>query len=111
MLDSEDEQQYQLGSHRHLVQYVTASALGVGKLLVTPYVDSLANPRRPLKQKPLVASDTMHDVEMPANVLGERTALRIEAVPAAGSLDAHFEIRKLTISISGDQLTPVAGRV
>jgi hypothetical protein len=110
MVGSDDELQFNLGSHRHLLQYVSASARGVGSMLITPYVDSTDNPRRPLRQKDL-ASLVMHDVEFPANVLGERTALRIEAVPATGSIDAYFQLRKLTMSLSADQLTPVGGRV
>jgi len=111
LMGSDDEAQYNLGSHRHLVQYVTASAAGTGNLLVTPYVNSLQNARRPLKQQPLISPDIMYDIEMPANVLGERTSLLIQAVPLPGSLDAHFQIRKLTVSLSADQLTPISGRV
>jgi hypothetical protein len=109
-LGSADEQQLQLGSHRHLLQYVTASAQGTGNLLISPFVDDLSNPRRPLKQKPLVPGTVFHDIELPANCLGERIALMISAVPAAGSLDAHFAVRKLTVSLQADLLTPIGGR-
>jgi hypothetical protein len=110
-LGPDEEAANNTGSHRKLIQYVTTSAQGTGSLLVTPYVDSLFHNKRPLKRKPLTSGIVTKDIEFPANVLGERTALRFEAVPAAGSLDANFSVRRVVVSVSPDLLTPVGGRV
>jgi hypothetical protein len=110
-LSPDDEQEFSTGSHRKLAQYMTASARGTGNLLVTPMVDSLENTKRPFRLKPLTSGTVTKDVEWPANVLGERIAFRFEAVPLTGSIDTHFALRRVVLTVSPDLLTPVGGRV
>lgn len=71
-----------VGSHRKIFTFMSAFITGTGNLLITPYVDNLANPVRPLRRYGLLSDGELdHDLEWGMNFTGERMFLKIQPVP------------------------------
>ncbi len=78
---AELEQALQLGGQRHLLQYLQWNALGVGKLTVTPYINTLSNPWPINATIPLRADPTYDDEWGGGNAQGQRIFLKFEVNP------------------------------
>ena len=70
-----------LGLHRKFYAFLSAYATGIGNLQITPYVDTLSNPVRPLRPYGLVRENLTHDLEWGMNVSGDRVFFKVQPKP------------------------------
>jgi hypothetical protein len=102
-LTHEQEQTYQVRSHRKLFAYLTVYAEGAGNLNLSAFVDNEAYPTA-LIPLPL-SSPAPKDLELPINLLGERAAFQT-GTNAAG---AWFKLERFIPSLLPDPWAPVRG--
>ena len=94
----------QIGSYRKLFAAMGYHATGVGILYITPYLDSLNNPGRPLPLLVSVYPDRGYDLSLGLNIVCERMALGF-----AAQAGAVFGITHLNISGRVDTVFPMRG--
>jgi len=99
----DDEQSLQLRSHRKLFAYLTCYVQGAGNLNLTAFP---VNEAYPAVLSPLpLSSPAPKDLEMPINVLAERTAFQVGTNQAG----AWFRLSRFVASLLPDPWSPVRG--
>lgn len=104
----DQEQQLQLDCHRKLASYLSMFITGLGQTSITPLSDTLANAFPACPAYPLSAS-LNHDYEWGLNVTGERIALKIGSVPAAGQTDNAFNLQHLALTLKKEPIAFLRG--
>ncbi len=97
------EEQYQLGAHRKLFDWLTLFAEGSGSLALAAYADGEGFAT--LLPSLTLASPGSKDLELPINIIAERAAFKV-GTNAAGS---WFKLQKFTPNVSPDPNAPLRG--
>lgn len=99
----DDEQSLQLGSHRKLFAYLTCYVAGAGNLNLSAFP---VNEAYPAVLSPLPLSNPApKDLEMPINVLAERTAFQV----GTSQPGAWFQLSRFVACLLPDPWSPVRG--
>lgn len=99
----DDEASLQTRSHRKLFSYLTCYVEGAGNLNLSAFSVNEAFPNA-LPALPL-SSPGSEDLELPINVLAERTAFQV----GTNQPGAWFRLQRLVVSLTPDPWAPVRG--
>lgn len=99
------EQQPLLSLHRKLFNYLAIHATGVGSLQVTPYIDALSKPQKPLTLTALSLTDPGFDLEWHPITRGNRVAWKL--APVGGAM----AVTHLIVSGRREMVFPLRGSV
>lgn len=105
------EMQPILTQFNKVYNYLAIHAVGTGKLVLTPYADSLSNPQPAQPGIVLTLTDPGYDYQWPTNIKGNRVAFKIQAVPLELGGGASFQITTFIAQGGVDKFTPVRGSV
>ena len=99
----DEEQQFQLQSHRKLFVYLTCNVQGAGNLNLSVFADNetFATVLAPLP----LSSPAPKDLELPINVRAERAAFQV----GTNQPGAWFQLSRLVPSLKQDPWSPVRG--
>jgi hypothetical protein len=109
-VNHELEQALGTGSHRKFFQYLSLFVSGVGRIQVTPYVDSLSN-NWPSTPAYTLSADATFDLEFGLQVSGERCAFKIVPVGMPNQTDKKFNLQKMVVTLRQDAVTPIRGAI
>jgi hypothetical protein len=104
-INHEAETALQVGVHRKLYNRYAIFISGIGLLTITPYGNSLTNPL-PQPPQQLLSTNPTYDMGDGLNVIAERAAFRISAVPVNGT-DVNFELNKFIITMRQEPVAPI----
>ena len=104
----DQEQAFQLGSHRKDYDYLTMFIPAIGTISATPLLCSLTNAQ---PATPNIAGTVTpgFDLEIGINVVASRCAFKIAAAPLTGQTDSYFSLQKLIVNMKRSPWQPVRG--
>lgn len=103
------EEQYQLGAGRKILDWLAATISGVGQVTITPLVFSLTNPWAQTCTRVLSLTPTFDLTWGGGGVQGERVFFKIASSPLATQTDNGFTLKKFIPWFRKNVRTPVRG--
>jgi hypothetical protein len=106
----DQEQQFQVGSHRKLYTFISFFVTGVGTLQVTPYADVLTN-AYPAGPQITLSTNQTFDWMYGMNVDASRVFLKFQPSPLPGpagpGTDVQFKLTQLALDVMKHPISPV----
>lgn len=106
----DQEQQFQVGSHRKLYTMISFFATGVGTMQITPYADVLAN-AYPAGPTITLSTTQTFDWMYGLNVDASRVFLKFQPSPLVGpagqGTDVQFKLTQLALDVMKHPVSPV----
>ena len=104
----EQNQQIQTHEHRKHFTYLTMFIEGAGMVSLTAAPQQFGTFLTQTLPSLFLSSPAIRELETPIDVSGERVAFKIAPLQS-GSAPTWFRLQKLTLSVSGDPVSPVRG--
>jgi hypothetical protein len=104
-LSKDQEEQFQVGSHRKLYTFLSTFVSGIGTLTITPYANTLTNPYPPGPAITLSLNQA-YDFMYGINVEGSRMFLKFAVTPIVGT-DVQFKLTQLAVDVMKHPISPV----
>lgn len=98
-------------SYRKIFNFIGVHITGVGQLVITPYIDSLANPWTAFPAFALRTFDPGFDYNLPWFTRGDRQALKFSTQALGGGTGGAFALTLLTQSCKQDMVFPIRGSI